>query len=72
MVSLELLTKIAGIVDYYDLSEAREISTTIWIRDVKKAAKMPSTHCRNLISWICIFWSFNLSQGISKATDVAI
>lgn len=70
-VSLELLAKVAVLVDYYECGEAVELFTQMWIDDIKKHA-MPSTCCRDLILWISVAWVFDLSEQFQVATAVAI
>ncbi|KAJ8117716.1 hypothetical protein OPT61_g1148 [Boeremia exigua] len=70
-VSLELLAKIAVLVDYYECGEAIELFATMWIEEVKKTA-VPTTYCRDLVLWIWIAWVFGLSERFETATTVAI
>jgi hypothetical protein len=71
-VSLSMLTKIAVLTDYYNCVEALELSTEIWIKDLKNTAPVPSNYCKNLTMWMCIAWVSRLPQEFTQATEVAI
>jgi hypothetical protein len=72
-VSLEMLAKIAVLVDYYDLvgAEVMERDVTGWIDHVRRTA-IPSSYCRDLMLWICIWRVFQMSKEFEQATAVAI
>jgi hypothetical protein len=71
-VTLEMLAKIAVLVDYYECGEAIELFTDMWITSLTKGTKIPSIHNRDLVLWIWISWVFNLSDCFERATAVAI
>ncbi|KAF1997269.1 hypothetical protein P154DRAFT_606539 [Amniculicola lignicola CBS 123094] len=71
-VSLEMLAKIAVLVDYYECSEAIELYTNMWITHLKENAPVPETYCRDLILWIWVAWAFQLSDPYQEATATAI
>lgn len=71
-VSLDMLAKIAILVDYYSCGEAVELFTDMWIKDAKMKAAVPQSYCRDLVLWIWISWVFDLSQQFAKATAVAV
>lgn len=73
-VSLEMLAKIAVLVDYYELERAEVIErdTRDWIADVRRSVAIPSSYCRDLMLWICISRVFHMSKEFEKATAVAI
>jgi hypothetical protein len=73
-VSLEMLAKIAVLVDYYELGNAEVIDrdTRDWIADVRSSVAIPSSYCRDLMLWICISRVFHMSEEFEKATAVAI
>ncbi|KAF2127448.1 hypothetical protein P153DRAFT_67816 [Dothidotthia symphoricarpi CBS 119687] len=70
-VTLEMLAKVAVLVDYYECGEAIEVFTTMWLHDLKQMP-MPTTLCRELILWIWVAWTFELSEQFKLATMVAI
>lgn len=73
-VSLEMLAKIAVLVDYYELerAEVMERDTRDWIAHVRRSVAIPSSYCRDLMLWICISRVFCMSEEFEKATAVAI
>jgi hypothetical protein len=71
-VSLSMLTKIAVLADYYNCTEAIELSTEIWVKDLKDTTPIPSNYCRDLILWMCIAWVLRLPQEFMQATGIAI
>ncbi|PVH90710.1 hypothetical protein DM02DRAFT_547285, partial [Periconia macrospinosa] len=73
-VSLEMLAKVAVLVDYYELqnAEVMERDTRDWITELRRSVKIPSTYCRDLMLWICISRVFYMSADFEEATAVAI
>ncbi|XP_014550188.1 hypothetical protein COCVIDRAFT_116168 [Bipolaris victoriae FI3] len=73
-VSLEMLAKIAVLVDYYELENAEVMERDIrdWIANVRRSVAIPSSYCRDLMLWICISRVFHMSEEFEKATAVAI
>lgn len=68
-ISLEMLAKIAVLVDYYDCLEVVEIYSNIWIEHLK--GKQPTTYCRDTMLWICISWLFQQPVLFQAATNAA-
>lgn len=71
-VSLEMLAKIAVLIDFYDCAEALESFTERWIEHLQVAAPVPSYFCRDLMLWMCIAWVLRLPQEFVQTTTVAI
>jgi hypothetical protein len=71
-VTLELLAKIAVLVDYYDCNEAIELYTDMWTASLRKTVDVPTTYCRELMLWIWVSWVFKLSAEFGISTIVAI
>lgn len=71
-VSLVMLAKIAVLVDYYNCAEAVELSTEMWVKDLKNTTPIPSKRCRNLMLWMCTAWVLRLPQEFAQTTTVAI
>jgi hypothetical protein len=69
---LEMLSKIAVLVDYYECGEAIEFVTTTWIDHVRTKSVFPTTYCRDLILWIWVAYVFNLREEFRRATKVTI
>ncbi|KAF2183283.1 hypothetical protein K469DRAFT_710815 [Zopfia rhizophila CBS 207.26] len=71
-VTLEMLAKIAVLIDYYECSEAVEIFSGMWIDELKNHTPIPRTYCRDLVLWICIAWVFRLPEQFRQVTAVAV
>ncbi|ORY07794.1 hypothetical protein BCR34DRAFT_570415 [Clohesyomyces aquaticus] len=73
-VNLEMLAKIAVIVNYYELedSEAIERDIKAWIADLRNHSQIPSSYCRDLMLWICTSQVFSMRSEFEEATAVAI
>jgi hypothetical protein len=69
-ISLEMLAKIAVLVDYYDCLEVVEIISRIWIQKLKST--VPGVHSRDLVLWLCISWVFQKSETFQNATMVVM
>jgi hypothetical protein len=70
LISLEVLAKIAVLVDYYECAEVVEIFSDMWITELKE--KMPETYSRDTVLWICISWLFRKPEEFHTATTVAL
>jgi hypothetical protein len=70
LVSLEVLAKIAVLVDYYECVEVVEVFSDMWINQLEK--QPPRIYSRDLILWICISWVFRLSKQFTVATRIAL
>jgi hypothetical protein len=71
IIDLELLAKIAVLVDYYELSlEVIEIFSTMWIENLRST--MPEICSRDLMLWVCISWVFKQPDIFQEATKVAV
>jgi hypothetical protein len=71
-IPLEMLAKIAVLIDFYDCAEALESFTERWIEYLRVTAPVPSYFCRDLMLWMCIAWVLKLPQEFVQATTVAI
>jgi len=71
-VTLEMLAKIAVLVDYYECAPAVKMHIRIWIEDLKKTAPIPTTYCRDLILWMWVSCVFALPEQFTQTTIVAI
>ncbi|KAF1976047.1 hypothetical protein BU23DRAFT_457031, partial [Bimuria novae-zelandiae CBS 107.79] len=72
--SLEMLAKIATILEYYELEQAEilEDRTTQWMQHVKDTCPIPESYCRDLMLWIYVSWAFNLTPEFEKSTATLI
>jgi hypothetical protein len=71
-LTLEMLARIAVLVDYYRCSEAVEIFSEIWINAARSACPVPATYGRDLVLWMCIAWVFKLPAEFEQTTKAAI
>jgi hypothetical protein len=69
-ISLEMLGRIAVLVDYYECYEVVEIFSDMWIAHLKE--ELPETYSRKLVLWICISWVFRQPAEFKMATSVAL
>jgi hypothetical protein len=69
---LELLTKIAVLVAYYDCVEAVDSYTEMWVASARKSSPVPTKYCRELIMWLCISAVFKLQDVFKATSHVAI
>jgi hypothetical protein len=69
---LDLLTKIAVLVAYYDCVEAVDSYTEMWVASARKSSPVPTTYCRELIMWLCISTVFKLEDVFKATSHVAI
>ena len=72
IVSLEMLAKIAVLIDYYECGEALEGFTEKWVGSLVAVTPMPLTYCRDLVLWIWVTWAFSSAAHFERATAVAV
>jgi hypothetical protein len=70
-LTLEMLAKIAVIVDYYAAHETMEILSAVWIDKLRGTVTNLSDR-RTTALWICISWIFGDSLLFQQATIVAV
>ncbi|KAK4196094.1 hypothetical protein QBC40DRAFT_342952 [Triangularia verruculosa] len=61
-VSLEMLAKIAIIVDYYQIHEALQIIASLWINALKKS--LPDSPGRDVTLWILVSWDITIPHDL--------
>ncbi|KAE9580325.1 hypothetical protein CGMCC3_g3891 [Colletotrichum fructicola] len=71
-VDLEMLAKVAAIVDYYDCHESLEPLSTIWIEMLSKASPLPKTCDRDLLLWLLVSFVFRNETMFQHITKTAI
>jgi hypothetical protein len=73
-VSLEMLAKIAVLVNYYGLdgAEVMERDLKSWIDAVRRNHPVPNSYCRDLMLWIWVAQVFSMDEEFERATIVAI
>jgi hypothetical protein len=70
-LTLEMLTKVAVLVDYYRCGEAVELFSQMWVDAARKSSPVPPTYGRELVLWMCIAWVFKLPSEFKQTTDIA-
>lgn len=69
-VDLELLAKIAVIVDYLKCHESMDVFSAIWIEGLRSS--IPGTYSRELILWIMVSSIFRDQKAFGTASRTAI
>ncbi|WQF76291.1 hypothetical protein CDEST_01305 [Colletotrichum destructivum] len=69
-VGLEMLAKIAVLVDYYDSPEVVEVFASIWIGALKN--KLPTQYGRDMVLWLLISHVFQQDDVFSLMTKIAV
>ena len=69
-VSLELLAKIAAIVDYYDCHDVTEPFIDRWIQDLRSS--FPSSYGKDCVLWMSISWVFLRVDVLREAAVLAV
>jgi hypothetical protein len=71
-ITLEMLARLAVLVDYYRCSEAVEVFSEMWINTARSAYPTSATYGRDLVLWMCIAWVFKLREEFTQTTKAAI
>jgi hypothetical protein len=71
-VSLELLAKIAVLVDYYGCYEAVEVFAELWLQELKSQRQLPAHVSRELVLWLCVSWVFGDADTFTSVTSTAL
>jgi hypothetical protein len=58
LVSFELLSKIAALVDYYECYETVEVFAGLWLQGLKSQSQLPEQVGRGLVLWLFTSWIF--------------
>ncbi|KAF4438719.1 hypothetical protein F53441_12735 [Fusarium austroafricanum] len=69
-LSLEMLAKLAMIVDYYECHECVELYTDIWLEGLK--SEMPTVYGRDCILCMFISWVFSQPDMFRNMTQIAL
>jgi hypothetical protein len=72
LIDLELLAKVAVLVDYYKCYEAVELFVELWLRELKGELPLPKQVCRELILWLCVSWVFGDADVFTSVTSIAV
>ncbi|XP_014558706.1 hypothetical protein COCVIDRAFT_35998 [Bipolaris victoriae FI3] len=71
-LSLEMLAKIAVMVDHYKCWEAFELISQTWIRHIRVCHPMPQTYSCDLMLWMLVTWVFKLPKEFTRATAIVL
>ncbi|KAK2051181.1 hypothetical protein LY76DRAFT_599538 [Colletotrichum caudatum] len=69
-IGLEMLAKVAVLVDYYDSPEVVEVFANIWIGALKN--KLPTQYGRDMVLWLLISHVFQQDDVFSQMTKIAV
>ncbi|KAE8337848.1 hypothetical protein BDV24DRAFT_177204 [Aspergillus arachidicola] len=69
-LTLEMLAKVAVLVDYYDCKESVYIWSTIWVDALEE--KIPKTYSRDLLLWLWISCVFQLPAQFKESTSTVM
>lgn len=69
-LSVELLSKLAIIVDYYQMQEIGQLIDIIWLSHLRR--EIPTSYKRELILWLCVSTVFRDAEAFRDATEVVI
>ncbi|EAS27910.3 uncharacterized protein CIMG_09114 [Coccidioides immitis RS] len=69
-ITLEMLAKVAVLVDVYQCSEVVAVFSDIWIQ--RLTVPFPNTYSRDLILWIWVAWVFRKPEEFQLATQIAL
>lgn len=72
IITLEMLTKIAIIVDYYKCYEAIQLCSEMWIRHLEAAVPIMSAYTQDVDMWMFVAWVFRLPEKFVITTKIAI
>lgn len=70
VISLEMLTKIAVLVDYYECHEVIELHVENWIKNLSQ--NLPDNYDRHLVLWLSVSWIFSRGTIFEAITKVVI
>ena len=68
-VTLDTLTRLAILVNYYQLHEAVEIFSDMWVTDLKQKS-FPTSYDSEVIPWLFISWVFLMRDEFAQLTRI--
>jgi hypothetical protein len=71
-LSLEMVAKIAVLVDYYECDMAVQLFASMWIQPLTTNPGVPYFYCRNLMLWMCIARVFERADIFESTTLIAL
>ncbi|KAJ4016363.1 hypothetical protein NW752_003485 [Fusarium irregulare] len=58
-VNLGLMTRIATIVDYYELHESLQLIRDVWMTALRNACVVTTHYCKSTFLWLYLAWVFS-------------
>ncbi|CZR67620.1 uncharacterized protein PAC_17519 [Phialocephala subalpina] len=68
-VSLEMLSRLAFVVNHRQMHEAVELFSDIWIENLKQNP-LPGRYTPEVLSWLFIFWVFQKEDGFRNMSQI--
>ncbi|KAI4932477.1 hypothetical protein J4E85_002875 [Alternaria conjuncta] len=72
MLSLELLAKVAKLVDYYQCWEAFDLIADVWVRNTRTIYPISDAYSRELILWMFVAWVFKVDTIFGSTTKLTL
>ncbi|KAI4681785.1 uncharacterized protein J4E84_007381 [Alternaria hordeiaustralica] len=72
MLSLELLAKVAKLVDYYQCWEAFDLIADVWVRHTRTICPLSDAYSRELILWMFVAWVFKVDTMFGSTTKLTL
>lgn len=69
-LGLEMLTKFAVIVDYYQCYEIVDVFVDRWLREMER--DLPTCHGKTSVMWLCVSWVFSRSETFHATAKLAL
>lgn len=70
-VTLDTLSRLAKLVDYYHLHEVVELFSDTWVSNLKRKA-FPNSYNPDVVPWLFISWVFHKKDEFLKLTQILI
>lgn len=69
-VDIEMMAKIAVIVDYYQCHEVLEVFSDIWLKELKRTVLLPEAYNRDAVLWLHIANVFSDDLTVRSMTRI--
>ncbi|KFY53145.1 hypothetical protein V496_07855 [Pseudogymnoascus sp. VKM F-4515 (FW-2607)] len=70
-ITLDTLTKLATLINYYQLHEAVEIFSDMWLADLKQKS-FPTSYDSEVIPWLFVSWVFLMRDEFAQLTRILV
>jgi hypothetical protein len=71
-LSLELLAKVAVLVDYHRCWEDFDLFNTLWVELLRVKQPVPIDYGRALMLWMAVAWVFKLPEEFTATSGIAL